>query len=432
MNVILKVRSGECHPDLFTFLFLNRANPGRIGIPRVSYLWFRDFLKTFADFQWFIDTLLLCSKMSNRQQNKNKSGSASRSQPVRQKIEKTEMPSSSKKSGPTKKSEASPQKDDVSDDGKEVEDGPTANSESELGASASGGDAEQPNALTDSANVITQKFEELFEKHVQKQYTPANRHEADAQRSVNENIKAPIPLMGEFFCGVITKAINDSVKMVADVRTEISDLKVEVNKAAAQADQAENTAWSAMLKTDRFDQRDRSNNIRIIGLAEKPGEDTCKEVIDFASTLSVTITAGDVEDVYRVDRKPASTQTAPNNQPPKPRPIFVRFKTPDVRKKLFDAKKLIPVKHPNSKIFLCDDLTPARAKMLEKARSVPGKNAFSNGKDGSILVYPKKVQGAASNVRVKPITIREPIDLMQLPNMSASDVEGIYEIMEKT
>ncbi len=380
---------------------------------------------------------------------KNNSSGGRQQQPrgtggnVKKSEEKVESP---KKKIPDKK-ETNPKVKSIED--KSLEDMLVGDGEDEDGASAApvlnseSNDEIQASQIEHSvsqmapqnSNVISDRFEELFQRHLEKQYTPANKHEEQAQKYANESVRALLPMMGEFFYGVLTKAITDSVKIVNDVNTEMVSIKKDVEKVAAQADQAENSAMSALVKADRMDQRDRGKNIRIVGLPEKPNEVTSKEVIDFAKSLDVTYTGDDIEEVYRVERKlsaNAGTQATSDNQAPKPRPIFIRFKSKELRKKLYDAKKLIPNKHPGSRIFICDDLTPARAKMLQMARSVPDKTAFSNGIDGSILVYPKRQQGTASNTRVAPIVLREPKDVLNLPNMSSDDVESVYEVMERT
>ncbi len=375
--------------------------------------------------------------MPPKPQNRNSAsvrGSTANKNIVKSKVDpKKSHEEKPKQSSPAKLLEDKSLEEMLADDDDEKKEEEASNSESNDAIQSSQVEQSLSQMTPGGSKAIADKFEELFDSHLKNQFTPSNKNEAEAQRCANENVRALLPMMGEFFYGVITKAITDTMKIAGSLNAAVTQLDEDVKKIAAQADQAENTAYASILKTDRFDQRDRSKNIRIVGLPEKPEEDTCQEVINFASSLNVTFTRDDIENVYRVDRKPVGTQTAPNNQPPKPRPIFVCFRSDPLRKKLFDAKKLIPAKYPNMNIFVCDDLTPARAKMLEKARNVPGKTAFSNGTDGSILVYPKRAPNSrSSNTRTSPIVLKEPRDLLKLPDMSASDVEEIYEIMEKT
>ena len=125
---------------------------------------------------------------------------------------------------------------------------------------------------------------------------------------------------------------------------------------------------------DKLQQYGRRENMRIAGLPETENENVREKVNNIGQRIGVTIPESAINVVHR---------TGPRGGPRPPRMVLVRFASREVKYELLRNKKNLKDIPDLKGIFIGEDLTPLRAKLLRKVKSLPNvKNA--NTKDGII------------------------------------------------
>ena len=126
----------------------------------------------------------------------------------------------------------------------------------------------------------------------------------------------------------------------------------------------------------------------MVGLKEEEGEDTEQKVLGVFKAVGADITAADVSVVHRTgDRKR------------KGRPILVRFVSRKKRKEVMQKKKVLKDKRGYAGVYVFDDLTTLRAKMLYylKKKVPVEENAWTI--DGRIHCTKKRLPGLSEKAR---------------------------------
>ena len=124
----------------------------------------------------------------------------------------------------------------------------------------------------------------------------------------------------------------------------------------------------AEYKSDRYEQYSRRENMRIAGIAEEQGEtDEGLEAkaVGVCKDLGVDVTPEAFDAVHRVGKKKEG----------KPRQVIVRFISRKVRDRVFSKKRLL--RDQGKGIFLNDDLTPLRSKMMYAIKQTGQWNVWS-------------------------------------------------------
>ena len=106
-------------------------------------------------------------------------------------------------------------------------------------------------------------------------------------------------------------------------------------------------------KNDRLEQHSRRETIKVVGLKEEEGEDTEQKVLGIFKALHADITPADVSVVHRTGGRKR-----------KGRLILVRFVSRKKRKEVMQKKKVLKDKPEYAGVYVFDDLTTLRAKML--------------------------------------------------------------------
>ena len=158
---------------------------------------------------------------------------------------------------------------------------------------------------------------------------------------------------------------------------------------------------------DRLEQYTRRENFRISGVAVAPGEtsaQTEKLALNLMKETGVTVTGDDIADCHRVGRPRDGKQQ-----------IIVRFVNRKKRTEVMRNKKSLKTKEAYSKIFINDDLTPLRTKLLKYVKTLHKvEKAWTIG--GKIFCEMKKIPGHTDNT--KPVTVESPDDLFKLGETS--------------
>ena len=158
--------------------------------------------------------------------------------------------------------------------------------------------------------------------------------------------------------------INETVKMLVE---EIKILKTELESSNCKIKRLETENWRlkqstnrTLFKLDALDQYGRRENLRIHGVPETTnnfddGEEVVKRI---AETLNVNLQSYDVQRAHRLGKRISINGG-------KPRPIIARFVSYKKRNEILFAKAKLKNSETYSNVFISEDLTPLRSKLLQ-------------------------------------------------------------------
>ena len=86
---------------------------------------------------------------------------------------------------------------------------------------------------------------------------------------------------------------------------------------------------TAIDQIDNLEQYSRKDNLEVHGIPEQTDENIVNHIITLGNALNVTIQANDIDICHRL----------PNKNSDKPKPIIVKFKSHQTKKKLYEARK---------------------------------------------------------------------------------------------
>ena len=110
---------------------------------------------------------------------------------------------------------------------------------------------------------------------------------------------------------------------------------------------------------DKLQQYGRRENMRIAGIAEEEGENLREKVKEIGMKVGVEIRDQDINVVHRSGQRGA-----------RPRIVLVRFVSRDVKHELLKKRKNFKDIEALKNVYIGDDLTPLRAKLLKKVKSL--------------------------------------------------------------
>ena len=194
------------------------------------------------------------------------------------------------------------------------------------------------------------------------------RGESQAQLDVAELTNHIIMKVLPVIVDTVATAVDKAVTAVVQRLTESLDTKGTQSKMQRQA-------LMAKYDTDRLEQYTRRETIRISGLPEEEGEDVIGKVVDLGKKIGVDLDTKDISVVHRNGRKIQGQH----------RQILCRFVSRASADKLHAKRShLKDFAEYRSKVFINEDLTPLRSRMLGYAKSVPGVKRVSS-KNGRIF-----------------------------------------------
>ncbi len=147
--------------------------------------------------------------------------------------------------------------------------------------------------------------------------------------------------------------LQDSVESIEENQAKTL---TNVNK---QFGESEKAMKSTEQRLDDLEQESKSNNIRIIGIAEEEGEDLKIKVTDLVEN-NHQVRNIEPEDIADIGRMGKHTN--------KVRDILVKFKCSALWNKIYNKRKLLH--HDNNPIYINEDLTPQRSKLFFEARKL--------------------------------------------------------------
>jgi len=155
-------------------------------------------------------------------------------------------------------------------------------------------------------------------------------------------------------------------------------------------------------ENDRLSQYTRRESVRIAGVKMEQGE-TAQGVegkaLKVFSDVGVKISPDDIAAVHRAGRPKNGTQ-----------PILVKFVSRKKRQEVMTMKKALKEKPECRGIFINDDLTPLRARLLGFVQRLDGvERAWTT--DGRIFARRKLPVGMQSDELKRPVVIESPDDI---------------------
>jgi hypothetical protein len=203
----------------------------------------------------------------------------------------------------------------------------------------------------------------------------------------------------------VSMAVSESLKVVFG---EMEGKLIAANERAATAREEKLFAAVRTLtyENDRLQQYSRRESVRVWGVPQ--ADDETKEAVE-EKVLKVFKDAGadikreDIAVAHRAGKKPARGS----------RPILVKFVSRRTRNLVMAEKKNLKGKANYERVFINDDLTPLRARLLGYVKKIPAvEKAYTV--DGRIHCHLRSPVGLPPNQRPKPVIVETPDDLFRL------------------
>ena len=190
----------------------------------------------------------------------------------------------------------------------------------------------------------------------------------------------------------IKAAVQEVVLEVTSVfKEEIKELRAENVRIQKAYDDLLIRIDQTKSDNDALEQYSRRNSLRISGIPEEETEVTDEIVIGLASSLNVEINSFDIDRSHRVGKPVGKVQADRRPGSKRHRDIIVKFARYNVREKLFKVRKDLRNTSHYKSVYINEDLTSRRSKLLFDARSLVRnkliKAAYSS--DGKILIRDK-------------------------------------------
>ena len=130
---------------------------------------------------------------------------------------------------------------------------------------------------------------------------------------------------------------------------------------------------------DQLDQNMRKENLRLAGVAEAGDESKevlAGKILQVAKEAGVELSPNDIDTCHRIGTPPRPVTPIQNGQhqeasTPKPRQVFVRFFSRRKRDEVYDSRFKLKGKDLCKGVFINEDLTPLRYKLLMAAKKAP-------------------------------------------------------------
>ena len=220
-------------------------------------------------------------------------------------------------------------------------------------------------------------------------FKPADGAEADP-------VMRAIPVIATAVAVAVGEVMRSMMKEVEERLRPISSPKEDRLFSAVR---------SLTYENDRLQQYSRRESVRIVGIPSSPGE-TAEEVEQKA--LKVFNDAG-----AAVKREDIAVSHRAGKERNGSRPILVKFVSRRTRNEVSVKKKNLKGKDGYQRVYVNDDLTMLRARLLAYVKKLPcvGK-AWTV--DGRINCVKRSPPGLAPTDRPRPVVIETPDDLFKL------------------
>ena len=133
------------------------------------------------------------------------------------------------------------------------------------------------------------------------------------------------------------------------------------------------------LKIDDLEQYGRRENLRIHGIKEEENEDVMMKVMETLKLVNPEVAENMISRCHRIRRYKDNKTTAP-------RQIIVKFTTHRDKDKIYREKKKLSKVDGYQKVYITEDLTRIRHKLLTAAIQCTGRTGVTTN-DGNIIIW---------------------------------------------
>ena len=167
----------------------------------------------------------------------------------------------------------------------------------------------------------------------------------------------------------IRTIVNTVVSEATDaLKDEIQHLRDENASLQSENESLRERISKVESDNDSLEQYTHRNSVRISGIPEELSENTDGIVLKLAEKLDVPMTSADIDRSHRVGKPDNRGRTATTTKM-RHRDIIVKFATYNARHRLYSMRKELRNTDMN-KVFINEDLTTYRSKLLFDARSL--------------------------------------------------------------
>ena len=194
---------------------------------------------------------------------------------------------------------------------------------------------------------------------------------------------------------------NNLVKISKTQEAEIKDIK-------SHSTELEESGKKEQDKVDSLEQYGRRNNLEIVGVPCKEGENTNKIAMEVCKLIDVDITQDQISTSHRLQTKKRANEQITS-------PIIVRFISRDVRNKVFSIRKLIRCADMKKffingieNLYVNENLTKFRKKLFWSAKQKAKSNGFRFYWTANGNIFVRRSEEST------PILIRNEDDLLKI------------------
>ena len=216
--------------------------------------------------------------------------------------------------------------------------------------------------------------------------------------------------VAEILLPQLTTAIDEIVeRRVSRVLERVSNLiEKELNAAF---DKVERNSLLLKYELDRQEQYSRRETVKITGLPEEEGEDIEDKVLKLCTKMGCEVKREDISAVHRSGQKQVGENAGGRHRTN--RPVLVKFVSRKNKASVMKNKKNLKdiTDAALKNVYVNDDLTPLRSKLLHKAKTTPGVERVNSTHDGRLVCTMRKGPGETT---AKTVVIETPDDLFKL------------------
>ena len=207
----------------------------------------------------------------------------------------------------------------------------------------------------------------------------------------------------KWYCMFCEKAAEPLTRKVVALERDLERANSQLEFVKAEL---ENEKIARVLTTDRLEQYQRKDSVRITGIPHVSTETNAQleeKVITIANKIGVSLVRGDISVTHRLKKDKNGKL-----------PTIVKFSTRRAKEAVFTAKKNLKTLPDMDGVYIGEDLTAIRFSTMMQARACKDFKSVST-KNGKIYVWRNNVANPD-----KPVMLESPLDLKKLdlqPNL---------------
>ena len=183
-----------------------------------------------------------------------------------------------------------------------------------------------------------------------------NTQESTQMLPIDKLLSSLLMAIQPILINTVTDAINKAISVATKELTE--NVIKDVQEHNAKTEKIKGETQRHGFEIHRLEQYTRKENVRIAGLPESDGENTTELIVNMAKAIGVEISTADISVSHRLPQR--------NTQ--RPRPIIAKFVRREKKTEVMKAKKNLKSKQEYKGVYIDDDLTQMRGKIMKALR----------------------------------------------------------------